>query len=420
MGGGHSAMQRLPITTENVQVQAKDIHSRQFLEIERFAMDTYLNWSSNDGLKIIFANPCARRVFITFLNTQSSTKYIIIFSNLEKLLLKRTTTVIDVQQSSADNYDEQMLNLNATCNIDEPVDSSENIAHILSAVDTQRPSIIVHQLLQALHLTPPTNEIDDDFLITSIFDIIDETTKFELRHAFISFIGSDDYKEWRKKEGKCQEYIQKSTNSNSFVPTTSEALIPTTSTTTTFRRNFYKRYNIAFDESFTNQAVQFLHHSYIDRVFGHGSWIGAFIAVAEALPICVTLSDANPQNPGFPLIYINKMFETITGYQRERIRGTNCRFLQGPKTEPESISIISNSLKAALPVRVTITNYRSNGKQFVNLLTMKPIFDLDGQYCFVCGVQFDITCPEVCSKALVMVNCFINTIPNVISCRGVM
>ena len=42
-------------------------------------------------------------------------------------------------------------------------------------------------------------------------------------------------------------------------------------------------------------------------------------------------------------------------------------------------------------MKVVITNFRENGKPFRNMLAMKPIFDHNGEYCFVFGAQFDIT-----------------------------
>jgi len=48
-------------------------------------------------------------------------------------------------------------------------------------------------------------------------------------------------------------------------------------------------------------------------------------AMDEA-PVGITITDAT--HPDNPLIYVNESFERVTGYQREEVLGTNCRFLQ--------------------------------------------------------------------------------------------
>ena len=156
----------------------------------------------------------------------------------------------------------------------------------------------------------------------------------------------------------------------------------------------------------------------VERLFGSGTWLGSLISAAEGLPICVTLADASHDNPGFPLIYVNKVFESTTGFKRERIRGTNCRFLQREKTERDSISLLSSALANAQPVKVAITNYRVDGTPFKNLLAMKPIFDMAGKYCYVVGVQFDITAPGSNAKYMRMVDSLLSLLPNVVPSGG--
>jgi PAS domain S-box-containing protein len=73
----------------------------------------------------------------------------------------------------------------------------------------------------------------------------------------------------------------------------------------------------------------------------------------------------------------------VAGYNREEAVGRNCRFLQGPETEPEAIQVIRNTLSKGQDCHVKLTNYRKNGDKFQNLLSMKPVFDADGIYRYV-------------------------------------
>ena len=118
------------------------------------------------------------------------------------------------------------------------------------------------------------------------------------------------------------------------------------------------------------------------------AWLNMFITVAETYPACIVISDMTI--PGAPMVYVNPEFCKVTGYSKEESTGRNCRFLQGPLTEPESIAVIRNTLSKGEDCHVKLTNYRKNGDLFQNLLSMKPVFDSDGIYRYVIGVQFEV------------------------------
>ena len=68
-------------------------------------------------------------------------------------------------------------------------------------------------------------------------------------------------------------------------------------------------------------------------------WLNSFVATAESFPACIVISDMTI--PGAPMIFVNSEFCRTTGYAREEACGRNCRFLQGPETEPEAIQVIT-------------------------------------------------------------------------------
>nr|AML78261.1 putative LOV domain-containing protein [Glaucocystis sp. BC-2016] len=92
-----------------------------------------------------------------------------------------------------------------------------------------------------------------------------------------------------------------------------------------------------------------------------------------------------------PLIFVNRGFEDMTGYRAEDILGRNCNFLQGPDTEREDVTMISEAIRAKKPLRIEILNYRKDGTKFWNYLSLTPIIDLAGNLTHFIGVQFDIT-----------------------------
>lgn len=140
--------------------------------------------------------------------------------------------------------------------------------------------------------------------------------------------------------------------------------------------------------SFAHRAFQVLERQEINALVDAGSWLSVLISAAESLPIPFSLSTASSKRPGFPLIYVNPPFEALTGYTRDEIIGQNCRFLQGPETEPESVTKLTEALRGADKVKTRISNRRKDGSVFVNHLNMKPVFDQYGEYRYVIGLQF--------------------------------
>eukprot|EP00595_Chromulina_sp_UTEXLB2642_P002385 CAMPEP_0196767552 /NCGR_PEP_ID=MMETSP1095-20130614/41737_1 /TAXON_ID=96789 ORGANISM="Chromulina nebulosa, Strain UTEXLB2642" /NCGR_SAMPLE_ID=MMETSP1095 /ASSEMBLY_ACC=CAM_ASM_000446 /LENGTH=883 /DNA_ID=CAMNT_0042135995 /DNA_START=41 /DNA_END=2692 /DNA_ORIENTATION=- len=145
-------------------------------------------------------------------------------------------------------------------------------------------------------------------------------------------------------------------------------------------------------------------------------WLNMFVATAESMPACIVISDMTI--PGAPMVFVNQEFCRTTGYAKEEAVGRNCRFLQGPETEPEAIQVIRNTLSKGQDCHVKLTNYRKNGEKFQNLLSMKPVFDADGIYRFVIGVQFEITEDSNLKQRLVQLDKLLRLLPSKLNLRS--
>lgn len=114
----------------------------------------------------------------------------------------------------------------------------------------------------------------------------------------------------------------------------------------------------------------------------------SFIHAIEASNVAHTVSSVDGD---FPLIYVNQAFLDQTGYTRDEVIGQNCRFLQGPETNPETIKILKASLLEEKPIDVEILNYTKSGQAFWNRLRMSPVHDEGGQLISFIGIQSDVT-----------------------------
>ncbi|MFC4634594.1 PAS domain-containing protein [Dokdonia ponticola] len=109
----------------------------------------------------------------------------------------------------------------------------------------------------------------------------------------------------------------------------------------------------------------------------------------EAAASGIIIADA--LHPDLPIVYCNKSFTKITGYEKEEILNKNCRFLQNNDRDQAQIKTMSMAIQQSEPCRVTLRNYRKDGTQFWNDLTITPIKDKTGKTTHFIGIQNDIT-----------------------------
>ncbi|GLC36858.1 hypothetical protein PLESTM_000511500 [Pleodorina starrii] len=91
----------------------------------------------------------------------------------------------------------------------------------------------------------------------------------------------------------------------------------------------------------------------------------------DALREGITIAD--PWAPDQPIVYTNRAFLAMTGYSREEVVGRNCRFLQGPDTDPAVVAAIREAIRRRQPLKVTLLNYTKSGERFWNELRLEPV-----------------------------------------------
>ncbi len=114
----------------------------------------------------------------------------------------------------------------------------------------------------------------------------------------------------------------------------------------------------------------------------------ALIAVERTrMPMVVT----DPRLPDNPIVLANQAFLDLSGYEASEVLGRNCRFLQGPMTEPDAVAALRAAVAAQREYEVELLNYRRDGTPFWNQLHLSPIRDHEGGLIYFFASQKDVS-----------------------------
>tara|TARA_A100001015_G_C15020710_1_gene727848 strand:+ start:2185 stop:2598 length:414 start_codon:yes stop_codon:yes gene_type:complete len=99
----------------------------------------------------------------------------------------------------------------------------------------------------------------------------------------------------------------------------------------------------------------------------------------------------DPDMEDNPIIYASESFCKLTQYSKDEIEGRNCRFLQGPRTQPSDIITMRENIQHGRATSCKILNYRKDGSQFVNQLFIQPLFSRNRKkVSYFVGIQKEI------------------------------
>jgi PAS domain S-box-containing protein len=99
----------------------------------------------------------------------------------------------------------------------------------------------------------------------------------------------------------------------------------------------------------------------------------------------------DPHQPDSPIVFANRAFVALTGYNESEVVGRNCRFMQGPGTDKAAVRRIRAALEQEEVIVVELLNYRKDGSSFWNALHLGPIYDPQGNLLYYFGSQWDVT-----------------------------
>ena len=100
------------------------------------------------------------------------------------------------------------------------------------------------------------------------------------------------------------------------------------------------------------------------------------------------------------ILSVNSAFTDITGYSEAECIGRNCRFLQGPESDPKTVDRIREACMVGASFSGEILNYRKDGTIFWNDLLISALKDAKGKTTNFMGVTRDISERKQIEQAL--------------------
>ncbi len=108
----------------------------------------------------------------------------------------------------------------------------------------------------------------------------------------------------------------------------------------------------------------------------------------------------DPRQPDNPIVFCNRAFISMTGYQPQDILGHNCRFLQGPATDRNTVAALREAIEQRREISLELLNYRKDGSTFWNALFISPVYNSRGELVYFFASQLDVTPRRDAEEAL--------------------
>ncbi len=116
---------------------------------------------------------------------------------------------------------------------------------------------------------------------------------------------------------------------------------------------------------------------------------GVFFAAIEMTRMPMLLTDPNKDDN--PIVFANKAFLDLTGYEEDEVLGRNCRFLQGAQTDRHAVEEMREAVRTRSSVALELLNYRRDGSPFWNAVFIGPVYDTQGTLQYFFASQLDVT-----------------------------
>lgn len=138
-----------------------------------------------------------------------------------------------------------------------------------------------------------------------------------------------------------------------------------------------------------------------------GRWCNSttFFQHLENINVAIAIHSVEDKSSFFPMIYVNKAWETMTGYNRTEVLGQDIKLLTSPFSEKSQLDKIDYCMEEGFGLKVGINHLRkgvkgSNNQNFFNFFSFLPIYDNKGEYRFIISKSYDVCKSTACLKEI--------------------
>lgn len=369
--GGVASVKR-NVGNEHEEISGKELtNQRRFMMdmVENFILNVYASSPRIDAMWLILSSKLGQKAFSSYIKTETPVDYLELFLDISDIL---TTKDINL---------EFFL---------------QRFEKIQKKVEMEFYTIIP-ELLRNEILAPDKETYDtgDDRADRIAYMTLLDRLQYELvfimaKDYFHGFLISKNYKNWRAAESS---HAMATTIEDAKISPSELSMSSRHSSRTLSTRIRFKMNKIAQPADLSFSAYAGIETSAREELFNsHDSWLTALIAAMEALPICFSVLTAKNPEEGYPLIYVNKYFEKITGYKRQMVLSkTFEEFLYCDETEQEKVDQMAKCLRLKDSNVAMLTNQLQDGKIFRHVMGLKPLFNSKKAFVYVVGLHFDVT-----------------------------
>jgi PAS domain S-box-containing protein len=368
------------------------IQRRQMMEmVENFVASVYATCPRVDAMWLILSSKLGQKAFEGFLRADFTDDFLDLFLLLSHILVSKSTRIQDLKNKMEE----------VKIRLEKPIINGA-IPELFRNEFFFGDEILVANEEEEYD---ETAETEKSRLMKLLERLQGDVVMIMARDYFNDFLLSKNYKNWRAAESShatatTVEDAAASSHNNlpilsamsgeiSFRGSISLAVNKSPSTKTR-----YKMKKILNPGDLSTSAFSGLFSSAKEEVLGsRDSWLQALLAAVEALPISFSLAIAKDKTQGFPLIYVNKCFERMTGFSRRDILGMSAKeFLHCPETEPAKSEALAKGLSGMTMSVSVISNRNKEGRVFKNLVALKPITTSSRRsFAYVIGLHYDVT-----------------------------
>jgi nitrogen fixation regulatory protein len=111
-----------------------------------------------------------------------------------------------------------------------------------------------------------------------------------------------------------------------------------------------------------------------------------FFEAVEQSPVAISITDANAT-----ILYANRAFETLTGYDREEVQGQNEAILSSNATPASVYQHLWRTIQRKETWTGTLVNRTKQGVDYLAELIISPVLDRNGDLQYFLGMHRDVT-----------------------------